>query len=293
MSELIMYHLRVFHSVARNLSYSKAGDELALSQPAVSRQIAALEKGLGLELFSKHGRRVVLTDAGRTLYDYSNRIMNLLEQAGQVMAQYHDLERGEINLGATLFTGSYILPLIIKDFQARLPNIKISIKLADESNLIRWILEGKLDLALTPEPKTKGNLYMERYLEDKLVLVYPPEELNLNIDKLFNKYPLITGEKNSPTRNVIENHLSNNGVNPQNYFEISDDQVIKQMVITGLGAAFLPFKAVQMEIDLGLLKVVSGRAAFLTRWIYWVTAKEQNYCPALLAFINFLRKSVI
>ena len=88
MLELILYHLRTFHSVAQNRNYSKAGEELSLSQPAVSRQVAALEKGLGLDLFSQRGRQVVLTDAGRTLYDYADRIICLVQQANRVIAHW-------------------------------------------------------------------------------------------------------------------------------------------------------------------------------------------------------------
>ena len=158
LSELILNHIRVFHSVARNLNYSRAGEELFLSQPAVSRQIATLEKGLGLDLFSQRGRQVILTDAGRALYDYADRIITLAKQASQVMAQYHDLERGEVRLGASLFVGSYILPTILKDFQSKFPKITVSLKLASALELAQWITEGVLDLAITTELVENNNI---------------------------------------------------------------------------------------------------------------------------------------
>ena len=290
MLELILYHLRSFPSVAQNRSYSKAGEELSLSQPAVSRQIAALEKGLGLDLFSQRGRQIVLTDAGRTLYDYADRIISLVQQANRVMAQYHDLEQGEVRLGANPLTGCYILPSILRDFQSRFPKIKVSLQLSNAPKLAQWITDGRLDLAVTSEPVENNNIHLERYIEDDLVLVYPPEEINIEIDKLFAKYPLITKGKDSLTGIEIEKHLAKHSISPKSYLEISDHEVMKNMVMAGIGVTFLPLRAVKMELDLSRLKTVSGEGASLTRWVYLLISKDQHYCPALLAFMSFIRK---
>ncbi|ACV61780.1 transcriptional regulator, LysR family [Desulfofarcimen acetoxidans DSM 771] len=290
MTDIIFNYLRVFHSVARHLSYSKAGEELNLSQPAVSRQISSLEKGLGLDLFTQRGRKVVLTDAGRSLYDYADRIMGLAQQAGRTLAQYHDLERGEVRLGVSPVLGCYLLPSILKEFYTRFPNIKVSLQLDSGQKLIKRIEDGKLDLALVVGPLESDRIHLERYTQDALVLVCPPGEDSPMFNEIFINYPLITREKPSSTRITIEDHLAKYDIRPKLIMEIPDNEVIKRLVITGIGVAFLPKRAVETELVSGALQVVKGEGTALTRWVYLVTAKDQHHCPTLLAFMNFMRK---
>jgi DNA-binding transcriptional LysR family regulator len=290
LTDLILYQLKFFHSVARHLSYSKAGKELNLSQPAVSRQIASLEKSLGLDLFSQRGRQVVLTDAGRSLYDYADRIMGLAQQASRAMAQYHDLERGEIRLGVSPVVGCYLLPPILKEFYARFPNIKVSLQVDNDLQLTRGIEEGELDLALELGPIESNNIHMERYTPDDLVLVCPPSGEFLSMKALFMKYPLITREKCAITQAAIEKHLSGYDITPQFLMEISDTEVIKRLVMSGIGMAFLPARSVKTELASNLLQEVKGEGSVLPCWVYLITTKDQHYCPTLLAFMNFIRK---
>lgn len=293
LTDLILYHLRVFHSVARHLSYSNAGKELNLSQPAVSRQVASLEKGLGLDLFSRRGRQIVLTDAGRSLYDYADRIMGLAQQAGRTIAQYHDLERGEVRLGANPVVGCYLLPAILKEFYSRFPNIRVSLHLDSGPQLARQIEEGELDLALVVGPVEGHNIHLERYTQDDLVLVYAPGGEIFSSKELFARHPLITREKDSSTRAAIEEHLASQGIAPQFITEITDFEVIKELVISGIGVAFLPAQAVKRELNSGLLQVLQGEESVIERWVYLIATKDQHYCPTLLAFMNFVRKYVV
>ncbi|WP_459908107.1 LysR family transcriptional regulator [Desulfotomaculum defluvii] len=290
MTAIILNHLLVFHSVARHLSYSKAGEELNLSQPAVSRQISSLEKGLGLDLFTQRGRQVVLTDAGRSLYDYADRIMGLAQQAGRALTQYHDLERGEVRLGVSPVVGCYLLPSILKEFYNRFPNIKVSLQLDCGQKLIKGIEEGELDLALAVGPLACDNIHLERYAQDDLVLVCPPGADSPMLKEILINYPLITREKLSSTRVIIEDHLAKYAIKTKSIMEIPDTAVIKKLVMTGIGVAFLPERAVETELVSGTLQTVKGAATVINRWVYLVTSKDQHYCPTLLAFMNFVRK---
>lgn len=276
--------------MARHLSYSKAGEELSLSQPAVSRQIAALEKGLGLDLFSQRGRQVVLTDAGRSLYDYADRIMGLAQQAARAMSQYHDLERGEVRLGVSPVVGRYLLPPILKDFYTRFPNIGISLQFDSSAQLARRVETGELDVALAVGPLNTENIHLERYAQDDLVLVCPPMGAGCSLNELFDRYPFITGEKSSSTGQIIEHHLKDFAFKPRFFTEIADAEVIKRLVISDMGLAFLPLRGVAPELADGTLLQVSGEGTVITRWIYLITTKDQHYCPTLLAFMNFIRK---
>lgn len=256
----------------------------------MSRQIASLEKSLGLDLFSQRGRQVILTDAGRSLYDYADRIMSLAQQAGRAMAQYHDLERGEVRLGANSVVGCYLLPAILKDFYIRFPNIKVSLQVDNDLQLARRVEDGELDLALVGGPMERDNIHMERYTRDDLILVCPPCGEELSPKALFAKYPLITRENCSITRATIKEHLTGYGITPQFFMEISDTEVIKRLVMSGISVAFLPARSVEMEITSYLLQEVKGDGTVLPCWVYLVTAKDQHYCPTLLAFMNFVRK---
>ncbi|KLU65749.1 HTH-type transcriptional activator CmpR [Desulfosporosinus acididurans] len=289
LTDLILNQLRFFHSVARHLSYSKAGEELNLSQPAVSRQIASLEKSLGLDLFSQRGRQVILTDAGRSLYDYADRIMILAQQASRAMDQFHDLERGEVRLGASSIVGSYLLPSILKEFYSRFPNIKVSLTIDNDLQIARSVEEGELDLALLLGPVEADNVHIERFAQDDLILVCPTSDDGLPMNTLFSKYPLIIWEKCSSDHNIKE-HLSGQGITTKLFMEIPDAEVIKRFVMSGIGIAFLPSRVVEEELAFKMLQKVKGDETTLPCWVYLITAKDQHYCPTLLAFMNFIRK---
>ncbi|MHB1042538.1 MAG: selenium metabolism-associated LysR family transcriptional regulator [Eubacteriales bacterium] len=294
MSEINLYQLKVFYSVARHLGYSKAGEELALSQPAVSRQVAALEKSLGLELFVQRGRQVELTDVGRSLFDYADRIFDLAGQAERAMSQFKDLERGQVLIGASTTIGSYILPQVLRAFQERFPNIDISLRLGNSATIEQLVTDRDVDLGLVGGEVKNPALQVEPYSRDELVMIISPEHhLNNKKEVLvrdLERETLIWREKGSATRALIEQFLNDKGVVFKNKIEIGDTEAIKRSVAAEMGIAFVSKHAITLELSAGILKVIDSSLLVIPRYFYVISAKDQHYYPTVLAFLNFIRK---
>ena len=297
MSELNLYQVKIFHCVARHLNYSRAGEELALSQPAVSRQVAALEKDLGMELFMQRGRHVELTDVGRLLYEYAEGIFDLVDQAQRALAQFQDMECGQVSIGASTTIGSYLLPTILRAFSQRYPRINTSLRLGNSSDIEQLVSDRKIDLGLVGGKTVCPNLHVEPYLKDELVMIISPEHTLQNKNEVLpedlSKETLIVREEGSATGTLIEGFLDRHKIAFANKVVIGDTEAIKRLVAAGMGVAFVPSSAITLEISAGILKImgnVGHTKLSIPMNFFVVTAKAQHYYPTVLAFLNFIRK---
>ncbi len=139
-------HLTVFQAVARRLSFSRAADELNLSQPAVSKHIQLLEAELGVRLFQRVGRRVELTDAGRIVVDYAQRVSVLTEEVRRVLGELEGLQRGYLRLGASSTPGLYLIPEVLARFRKRYPAVQTTLAISNSADIARRVLAGEFDL---------------------------------------------------------------------------------------------------------------------------------------------------
>ncbi len=216
MSELNPFQLKAFYVVAKHLNFTRAAKEMSLSQPAVSRQVASLEKSLGLELFIQRGRRVELTDAGRNLYYYSDRIFEYVEQAEQSMSQFKDLERGKVLIGACTTVGGYVLPPLLKAFQERYPNINIVLRMGNSEEIERLVAEREIDLGLIGGPLKNTILYAEPYFQDELVMISSSNHFlkgrkNVKAQEIAGE-TLIWREQGSASRFLMEQFFADNNL---------------------------------------------------------------------------------
>lgn len=294
MFELNLYQLKVFYSVARRLSYSRAGEELALSQPAVSRQVAGLEKSLGLDLFVRRGHRILLTDPGRCLFEYADRIFDLASEAQRAVTQYKDLERGRILLGTCSVVAAHILPPLLHDFQQLHPHIEISLQTGNSNRVAQMMAGGELDLALTGCPACPPGLQCEPFLREEMVLITSPgHPLTGKNDPLpadLAGQTLIWRERGSATRNAVEQYLARHGIKPGRVMEIPDTETIKRLVAANHGVAFVSRRAVSLEASAGMLALVPGPAMRIPGEIYLVSTKFKHHIPPVLALVNYLYK---
>lgn len=294
MSELNLYQLKIFYYVARHLGYSKAAEELALSQPAVSRQVAALEKSLSLELFVQRGRQVELTDVGRSLFNYADRIFDLVDQTERAMSQFIDLERGQVLIGASATIGCYILPQVLRAFQERYPNIDISLRLGNSAAIEQMVGERELDLGFVGGEVNNPALHVEPYYLDELVMITSPENPLKDKENLLltdlEQETLIWREKESATRFLIDRFLNGKSIVFNKKVEISDTEAIKRLVGAKMGVSFVSKRSVTLELSAGILKVVDSKELVIPMNFYVISAKDQHYYPTVLAFLNFIRK---
>ncbi|MEO1134751.1 MAG: LysR substrate-binding domain-containing protein [Cyanobacteria bacterium J06639_1] len=269
--------LRIVKAIAECGSFRKAAERLFISQPAVSLQVQNLEKQLQVMLFERGSRRVTQTEAGSLLVEYSEKILNLSEEACRALVDLQELKRGTLALGASQTVGTYVMPKLIGEFRRTHPHITVQLQVLSTRRISQAVLEGRLDLAIvggTVPSEASKQLELIPYARDQFVLVVanpessnaqfsfdlpvrvvPGEKSYIPREDLY-KLPFITLNSQSTTKKVIDAALDSCGIDPTQFrveMELSSLEAIKNAVKAGLGAAFLSLTAVGSDLTDGLL----------------------------------------
>ena len=252
-----LYHLRVFKTVAEHEHITRASQELILSQPAVTKIIQSLEQDTGLELIERHGRRIVLTHAGHVLHSYARRMFALEREMEEALTVLLDVETGSIKLAANTTTGVYLLPQIVSRYRNLYPRVTLNVTILNSSEIIEQTLNWTLDFGLVEgDPTTlPPGLHVEVFAQDELVLVVSPDHRWSKLDELhpeaLREGELLIREQGSGIREVIEHALMLRGVQVYPLLTLSENEAIKQMVISGVGAAIVSSLTVRRELMSG------------------------------------------
>jgi DNA-binding transcriptional LysR family regulator len=288
-------NLKSFYRVAVCGSFSKAAEELFVSQPALSRQIAALEKELGLQLFHRQGRGVALTEAGRRLFIHAEKILGLFNEAQKEMLELKDLSSGELLLGAGDTIANYLLPSVLAVYHKKNTGIKLSLHISHSSQIQKMILENKLDLALTAAEVQFPGLYQEKFAEDELNLVVPPDHSFINMQNItaeqLSRETFLCREAGSDTRRLTNNWLDSLNLNPSHKITLGSIETIKRGIINNLGISFLSKYTFENEAKLGLL--VPLMQFKIRRPLRLIYAKGSRLSPAALAFTALIKRLFI
>lgn len=288
--------LEVFRAVARRLSFSRAAEDLHLSQPAVSKHIRQLEAEWGVPLFQRLGNRVELTEAGRLLADYAARVAVLTEEVRQVIGELDGLQRGALRLGASSTPGLYLLPDALARFRAQYPRVEASLAITNSADVDRRVLAGEFDLGFVGGPADAPGLQSRPFADDEIVLVAPPKHALLGqrtfAREMLAGETLIVREAGSGTRQAVETHLMRLGMAPGRVMEMAGVEATKRAVTAGLGVAFISRRAIVLEVAHGLLSVLGVPELRLTRPLTLVTRKDARPSAASLAFLALMRKAL-
>ena len=255
--------LKILHAISTEGNFKKAAEKLYISQPAVSLQIQNLEKQLNKPIFYRDKRSARLTETGNLLIKYCDRILSLCEETCLALDELNTLQSGALIIGASQTTGTYLIPRLIGLFRYKYPQIEIELKVHSTRKIAWEIATGRIDLAVVggevPQ-ELKKDLELTPYAEDELALILPISHpfSSLKYIQKEDLYRLrfITLNTQSTIRKVIENTLTQNGIN-SNYFkvemELNSIEAIKNAVHSGLGAAFVSVSAISKELELGIL----------------------------------------
>ncbi|MDO8671421.1 MAG: selenium metabolism-associated LysR family transcriptional regulator [Dehalococcoidia bacterium] len=288
------YHLEVFYTVAKRLSYSRAAEELFISQPAVSRHVHALEKELGAKLLGQVGNRVYLTDAGRIVFDYAQRVFALTEETKRALAEFEGLERGYLRLGASSTPGIYLLPSVITLFRQRYPGVEVSLDIANSQQIEEKVLRNELDLGFVGA-RFLPELHVQPYVRDELVLIVPPSHQFASREAVspqeLDQEIFILREAGSGTRRVFEQELSRLGITLRRPMELTGCEAVKRAVAAGMGIAVVSEYSVSLELAHGLLCRIKLSSLQLARELSIVSHKNVRPSAAALAFLALLRKT--
>jgi len=286
--------LEVFLAVAKNLNFSRAGEEIHLSQPSVSVRISRLEDELQARLFEKIGKRIVLTEAGRILEPYARRVVTSLTDSRRAIEEYRGLEQGSLKIGASTTPGMYVVPKVIARFKRRHPKIAVSLSIKNTRQVEEDILKNEFDLGFVGGHLISDEIETVPWRTDELVLVLPcghpltrkkqvrPGELAKQI--------FINREQGSATRAVVERHARLLNLCFDSALELGNPEAVKQVIKDGLGIAFLSRFAVEAELTTKSLAALKVQGLDLNRELRIIFRKGQHLNRAASAFIEMAQR---
>jgi DNA-binding transcriptional LysR family regulator len=265
------FRLKVFRAVANHLNFSRAAEELLLTQPAVTQQIKALEDEYGVSLFDRSGGRIALTSAGRALLPYATRLKEISDEAQIAVANASGTLGGQLSLGASQTIGQYLLPALVAGFLRENPRVSVSARSGNTDAILEALVEHTIQLALVEGPALRKDVHIEPFMEDHMVLVVPAshEWADHDVDLASIKdAPLLMREFGSGSRRVIEKALVQAGLSKKDLktrMELDSTEGLLSAVESGLGVTFVSHWAVRNQLALGTLKLARVRGLKLSR----------------------------
>ncbi len=254
--------LKIFHTVARLLNFTKAGEQLHMTQPAVTFQIRQLEDQFNTRLFDRTHNKVTLTDAGKQVYMYADRILKLYDDMTHSITEMTGDVSGGVSLGASTTIAEYMLPLLIGEFKVKYPEVNISLKESNSEDIIAMVENNVVDLAIVEGSVNNKNLIVEQCRVDQLVVIMPnshqlAKESTLHVRDIIS-HPFICRESGSGTQEAITNYVEQQS--PDSLlnvcFELSSPEAIKGAVEAGMGISIVSRASIDKELRLGTLTAV-------------------------------------
>lgn len=291
-TDFTVHQLTIFRTVAHHLSYTRAAEALYLSQPAVTQQVRTLELLLGLRLFARSGRGIVLTPAGQELLRHTERLLALLAETAPVVREIHTLERGSVLVGASTSAGTYVVPALLGAFHARYPGILVTLMVANRRLIEERLLTHQVDLAVMSLIEQQERFVIEFLMPYELVVVAPPSH-RLAIRSRLTLHDLqqetfLLREQGSGTRLGTEQHFAHAGISLQTRLELGSIEAIKEGVTAELGIAVLSRESVALEVANGDLILLDVQGFPLKRQWYVVNLKGRRLSRAASTLQQFL-----
>ena len=287
-------HLRVFASVARHASLTRAARELRVTQPAVSKQLGDLEHDLAARLVDRLPRGVRLTAAGEILFVHAQRILQAERAAEQELRELQSLGQGKLSIGASTTIGSYLVPSLFGELHRSYPGVQLELEIANTSAVQTAVLESRIDLGLIEGFVASDALAVETLSGDEMVAIAAPTHPALASAPLrasaLRGLPLLMREPGSGTRQVIEAALAARGIEVRPIMALGGTEALKNAVLNGLGIAIVSRLTVDHELRSGRLAELVFSDLRIQRDLYLVTLKGKRHSPAAGAFLELLQR---
>jgi len=250
--------LRLLVEIDRRGSVSGAARAIGIGQPTASQHLRLLETAAGRRLVERDGRGSRLTEAGRVLAARAGDALSALSTADEELRALDGLLAGTIHLGASTAPGAYLLPDVLGCFRSEYPGVAVDVEVAASGEILRRLLEGRIQLAVVGAQKADARITLEPFLEDEIIGVAKPGLLPLEDGKLDRRLiadlTLLSREAGSSSRELTEAELRSAGVWPRDRWELGAPEAIKRAAREGLGIAFLSRYAVAEEVEAGNLE---------------------------------------
>jgi DNA-binding transcriptional LysR family regulator len=264
-----LHQLRVFHAAVKSGGFTRAGDELHLSQSTVSQHIKLMEEELGGPLFLRVGKRVLVTEAGSVLLQHTERILRDIKNAEMAIREINSLRRGTVRLGVGPTTLIYRLPHVLRDYKRRFPDIDLIVLAGSTEFLLEALRTHHLDLAIVMKTAPQPGLTTTPLGSEELVLVLNREHplaRQGTVDPAdLAGLRFILYEKNTAMQDLIDRFFESLGIAPRIDMEVENNEAIKSLVRVGLGASILPLCAVAKEPAESPLRILRVKGKPLMR----------------------------
>jgi len=293
MKNATLRQLKVFEAVARNLSFSRAAEELHLTQPAVSTQVRKLEEHAGLPLFEQLGKKIHLTPAGAQMLQSSRAIIQQFQEVEEAMTQFKGVSGGKLNV-TVISAGDYFFPRLLVEFARRHSGVTLNFGVCNREELLGQLAENRTDLAIMVRPPLDADTVAEPFAPHPYVIVAAPEHplsarKRIPVSRIARE-PFIVREKGSDTWNSMEDAFGTHLAQLNIAMEIKSTETIKQAVMAGMGVSFLSAHTISRELQAGSLAVLDVQGFPLMLNWYVVHRRSKRLPPVAQAFKRFLMK---
>lgn len=288
---ITLRQLKVFASVAKHLSFTRAAEELHLTQPAVSMQVKQLEGQLDSALFEQLGKKIYLTEAGEEVYHYSRLISQQLDELETVLANIKGLEHGKLRISVAT-TANYFAPHLLAAFCRRYPGVNVILNVTNRQTLLHQLSENEVDMVIMGQPPAEMDLEADAFMDNPLVTIAPPDhplagQKRIPLSRL-EKEVFLVRESGSGTRIAMQRFFDKHGISITTSMEVSSDEAIKQSVQAGLGLGMMSQDAVQLELSMNKLTILDIEEFPILRHWYLVHRKGKRLSAIAQAFKEFL-----
>ena len=282
--------LSTFLEVAKQKSFSKAGEKLSVTQPSISAQIRALETHVGHRLLERGGGKVTLTAAGRVFQPFAEQSLAQLKHIRLTLADLERMPRGTLTVSANDSTALYVLPLLISKFKKQYPRVALNIVRAERSKTVELVLDREVEFGIVSLPIRDARLHMETIHEDKLMLVVPAghpltatESVSL---EQVAKFGLLI-PKQGRRREALDYLFAQHNLSPRVAMELDSSELLKRLILAGLGIGILPRINIIAEVKQGLLQTVDIKGVELPRHLALISRNDAMLTRAGNAFFSF------
>lgn len=293
---MTLRQLLVFEAVARHLSFTRAAEELHLSQPAVSMQIKQFEEGAGLPLFEHLGRQIALTEAGEEMYLCARAVAQQIAETRERLEAMRGVRRGRLRIAVASTANSFATDLIAT-FSRRVERLEVSLDVTNREGLLRDLDNNDTDLVIMGRPPEGLDLVAEPFMDNPLVVIAAPDH------PLVSRQPLtladlrgetfVMREPESGTRTAMERFFTERGVRLRTGMEMRSNEAVQQAVQAGLGLGIVSVHTLALELETGRLVILDVEAFPIMRQWYIVHRSGKRLSPVAEAFRTFVLEEAV
>ncbi|MDF1696167.1 MAG: LysR family transcriptional regulator [Saprospiraceae bacterium] len=290
--EYTLHQLEIFKKVAELQSVTRASEALFLTQPAISIQLKKLQDQFPQPLFEVIGRQLYITDFGKEVANYVEKILNEVEALNTRTLTFNGQLAGKLKV-ALVSTAKYVMPYFLTDFIQENSGVTLSIDVTNKATVLQSLEKNQVDFALVSVIPDNLKIKKISLMKNKMFLVggkqFKNQKTNIS-QKKISQLPMLFRENGSATRQIMEKHLKSQGIPLVKRLELTSNEAIKQAIIAGLGFSIMPLIGIKNELETGDIQIIPAKGLpITTNWnLIWLQSKKLS--PTAEAFTNFIEQ---